>query len=456
MVTGEFLRNRRGVRLVAVAAALVLAVNFGQAFLSAAPHLVNRTSILAGSIRSSIAAFPRSRPSHVGMAADPGISAALDSGGFWAQFALAISPAILIEVLVEMEKARPRTREYVTNSDDQISVQIPYQIGNWEKHRRNPDRIWDTLGGLLTSSLLRRLQGPLFVLNALSVFVLVYSSILVPQGFPLISLQPLPFTLSSFALGLLLAYRANNVTARYIKARDIWGDMLNISRDLTQQSSQWASREDFANFAKWVPCFTTSLMCGLRSPEAHDLPKELKEAAGGDLTLQGEGAGLSEEEIQLIVNRPQGMLAHHYVTHILRTKTKLMDLPLEQRALMESNITRLINDMGACENIFATPIPVQYTRNTSTFLFLWLFFLPWALQGSLGAGVVISQQLLSFFLLGIEDIAVQIEQPFDVLPLKKICFKIANEGQIVRANFDALEEAAAVSQRIKQKEMTQA
>jgi len=45
------------------------------------------------------------------------------------------------------------------------------------------------------------------------------------------------------------------------------------------------------------------------------------------------------------------------------------------------------------------------------------------------------------------------EQPFDVLPLKKICFKIANEGQIVRANFDALEEAAAVSQRLKQKEL---
>eukprot|EP00930_Biecheleria_cincta_P019860 TRINITY_DN15064_c0_g1_i1.p1 TRINITY_DN15064_c0_g1~~TRINITY_DN15064_c0_g1_i1.p1 ORF type:complete len:451 (+),score=78.62 TRINITY_DN15064_c0_g1_i1:78-1430(+) len=450
MATIEFLRNRRGVRALALATALVLVVNLGQAFLSAAPDLANRTSILAGSIRSSIAAFPRSRRSHVGMAADPGFTAAaLDSNGFWVQLGFAVSPAILIEILVEMEKGRPRTREYVLNSDEQISIQIPFQIGNWEAHRQNPDRIWTTLGGLLNSSLLRRLQGPLFVLNLVSVFVLVYSSILVPQGFPALLLQPLPFTLCSFALGLLLAYRANNTTARYIKARDIWGDMLNISRDLTQQSSQWASREDFISFAKWVPAFTTSLMCALRSPDAHSLPNELKEAAGGDLTLQGEGAGLSEEEIQLIVNRPQGMLAHHYVTHILRTKTKLMDLPLEQRALMESNITRLINDMGACENIFSTPIPVMYTKNTSTFLFLWLFFLPWALEGSLGAGVVISQQLLSFFLLGIEDIAVQIEQPFDVLPLKKICFKIANEGQIVRANFDALEEAAAVSRRQK-------
>merc|ERR1712217_626819 len=149
-------------------------------------------------------------------------------------------------------------------------------------------------------------------------------------------------------------------------------------------------------------------------------------------------------------SRPNGMLSHHYVTHILRAKVKQMGLPLEQRILMENNVTRLINDMGACENIFATPIPVGYTKHTNRFLFLWLLFLPFALEGQLGVGVVFAQQLLSFGLLGIEDIGVQIEQPFDVLPLKKICFKIANEGQIVRANFDYLEEQAATSNKMRE------
>merc|ERR1711972_859991 len=72
----------------------------------------------------------------------------------------------------------------------------------------------------------------------------------------------------------------------------------------------------------------------------------------------------------------------------LRAKVKQMGLPLEQRLLMEGNITRLINDMGACENIFATPIPVGYTKHTTRFLFIWLFFLPFALQGQLGVGTV--------------------------------------------------------------------
>merc|ERR1712187_1063693 len=180
--------------------------------------------------------------------------------------------------------------------------------------------------------------------------------------------------------------------------------------------------------------------------------EELREAAGGNLELQGEGAGLSEEEIQLICSRPNGMLAHHYVTHIMRTKIKQMGLPLEQRILMENNVTRLINDMGACENIFATPIPVGYTKHTSRFLLLWLLFLPFALQSQLGVGIVFAQQVLSFGLLGIEDIGIQIEEPFSVLPLKKICFKISNEAQIVRANFDYLEDQAEVSQKQKQLE----
>eukprot|EP00930_Biecheleria_cincta_P017558 TRINITY_DN1391_c0_g1_i3.p1 TRINITY_DN1391_c0_g1~~TRINITY_DN1391_c0_g1_i3.p1 ORF type:complete len:483 (-),score=83.54 TRINITY_DN1391_c0_g1_i3:222-1601(-) len=448
MAAGGCFQSRQGTRAMALVATAVILASCCQAFLSASPQLRSRTS--TGNLAGSTG--PSARPSHlqpsqVSMAAGEEIEISIGVSGLWLQLALALLPTLVIELIVESEKSRPRTREYVLNSEDQISIQIPFQIGNWEAARQNPDRVWKTLAGLLDSSLLRRLQGSLFVLNAVSAFVLFYTVLLVPQGYPLISLQTLPFTLSSFALGLLLAYRANQATLRYIKARDIWGDMLNICRDLTQMSSQWARYEDFVDFARWVPAFPASLMYALRNPEAHDLAQELREAAGPDLSKTGAGAGLSEEEIQLIVNRPKGMLAHHYVTHILRTKIKLMDLPLEQRALMENNITRLINDCGACENIFATPIPVAYSKHTTTFLYLWLFFLPWALEGSLGVGVVFAQQLLSFFLLGIEDIGVQIEQPFDVLPLKKICFKISNEGQIVRSNFASLEEAARVSRK---------
>jgi len=381
------------------------------------------------------------------------------------QFLVALLPAILVEIIVlqpvqdtlESTGFKNDQREYVTGSEDSIAVQIPYDPERWIKHRANPDRYWNTVSGLFgRTTLLPRLQGPLFVLNVVSAAVLFYSLYLVPAGYMKLALPALPFTISSFALGLLLVFRVNNATNRYVKARDLWGDMLNISRDLIQQASQWADREDFIDFARWVPAFTTGLMCQLRDPRKHDIAQELREAAGSDLERQGEGAGLTEEEIQLMCSRPNGMLPAHYVTHMLRIKIKAMGLPLEQRLMMESNVTRLINDMGACENIFATPIPVGYTKHTSRFLFLWLFFLPWALTEQLGVGTIFAQQVLSFGLLGIEDVGIQIEEPFSVLPLKKICFKISNEAQIVRSFFDYLEDQGKTSKEQQTKELNMA
>merc|ERR1719437_48307 len=122
-----------------------------------------------------------------------------------------------------------------------------------------------------------------------------------------------------------------------------------------------------------------------------------------------------------------------------------MGLTYQQRLLMEQNVTRLVNDLGACENIFATPIPVGYTKHTSRFLFLWLLFLPFALEGSLGIGTVFGEQLLAFGLLGIEDVGIQIEEPFAVLPLKRIAGKIALEAQVLRGNLTYMEEQARMS-----------
>merc|ERR1712107_498729 len=118
--------------------------------------------------------------------------------------------------------------------------------------------------------------------------------------------------------------------------------------------------------------------------------------------MGGAGRGLTESEIQEILDRPAKMNA--------------LQIPPNKRLLMEYNITRLVDDLGACENIFATPIPLGYTKHTTRFLFLWLLLLPLALQSQLGYGVVFAQQLLAFGLLGVEDIGIQIEEPFAVLP----------------------------------------
>jgi len=357
---------------------------------------------------------------------------------------VAVLPAIIVEIILRPDFQQFLTdvglrvpigsRDYVAGSDKSIKVQRAFDIESWQEHRKNPDRYVSTLRNLLgNSTMLNRLQGPLFVLNIISAIVLFYSTELVPQGFPSIVLPLLPFTLSSFALGLLITFRVNTANERYVLGRNKWGKMLNICRSLVHQGMLWSKdAEKGKDFARWVAAFPAALMCHLRDPRSHDLKEELLAAAGPMETACEDGRGFTEEDVEDVINRPVGLNPGHYV--LLRIREKMMGLQcsLPQRLRMEFNVDALFDEIGGCENIAATPIPLGYTKHTSRFLLLWLGLLPFALEGDLGFGLVFSQQLLAFALLGIEDIGIQLEEPFSVLPLKRIVGKICLEAQMVR------------------------
>jgi putative membrane protein len=78
-----------------------------------------------------------------------------------------------------------------------------------------------------------------------------------------------------------------------------------------------------------------------------------------------------------------------------------------------------------------TPIPLGYTRYSVRFLWIWLTLLPFALVRTFkDFGVntwwedkpqpvlVLAMFFIGFIFLSIEDIAVQIEEPFAILPLE--------------------------------------
>lgn len=91
--------------------------------------------------------------------------------------------------------------------------------------------------------------------------------------------------------------------------------------------------------------------------------------------------------------------------------------------------------MEICERIFTTPIPLIYTRHTARFLLLWLLTVPMSLYNEFTIGkkwiVPIVSFLSSIFLFGIEDLGVQIEEPFSILPLANICYNIHSSAQSI-------------------------
>ena len=90
--------------------------------------------------------------------------------------------------------------------------------------------------------------------------------------------------------------------------------------------------------------------------------------------------------------------------------------------------------LACCEKLVSTPIPLGYTRSTVRFSLLWISLLPFALsrtfsEFSIGTWwqnqplaelpvLLFVMVFISFVFLSIEDIAVQIEEPFAILPLE--------------------------------------
>ena len=93
---------------------------------------------------------------------------------------------------------------------------------------------------------------------------------------------------------------------------------------------------------------------------------------------------------------------------------------------MDKSIVLIGSAMETCERIFASPVPLVYTRHTARFLSVWLLLLPLGLWASFNdtwnhIGTIPAATITAILLFGIEELAVQLEEPFSILPLEKLC-----------------------------------
>jgi ion channel-forming bestrophin family protein len=95
--------------------------------------------------------------------------------------------------------------------------------------------------------------------------------------------------------------------------------------------------------------------------------------------------------------------------------------PLAAQLALQEQVTLFVNMAGGCERIQRTPIPSAYTRHTSRFLLTYVLLAPLQLWPALGWATPAVAPAIAFLLLGVENIGVQIEEPFRVLPLDAIC-----------------------------------
>jgi predicted membrane chloride channel (bestrophin family) len=109
------------------------------------------------------------------------------------------------------------------------------------------------------------------------------------------------------------------------------------------------------------------------------------------------------------------------------------DLPMHfmRKNEIHRAVTIFEDNLGSSERLLSSPVPVFYSRHLARFLAVWLLFVPFALYDSFNASwnhiaMVPATAVMSIFLVGIEELGTQLEEPFTILPMQGFCDKIYN------------------------------
>ncbi len=234
-------------------------------------------------------------------------------------------------------------------------------------------------------------------------------------------------TLVGFALGTLLVFRTNTSYDRFWEGRKLWGGIVNESRNLAR-SVTILFKDDpelIRSTLLWTMAWPHAVMHGLRGrvglgPLVDSLPQVEVEAALTSDHVALHVAGMMTAK--LVEARDKGMISDVVFNHL------------------DNNIQALIDYLGGCERIKKTPLPFAYMVHIRRALILYCATLPFALVNDFGTGAVVGTFLVAYIFFGIEEIGVEIENPFEDdendLPLERIC-------QTITGNLSAMLPPAA-------------
>lgn len=326
----------------------------------------------------------------------------------------------------------------LTLVSDGTSVSMLFNQDTWDRHRR-VSRYWSHVWTVLNSNILKRLFQPLTWLTALTVAVCCYNQY-TPSGWTKLVLSLTPHTLLGACLSLLLVFRTNASYSRFTDARAQWGMLYRCTRDWCRLSALYFPSTLRSKGARYVQVLAWVLKAHLRSGKT-TVPRGDPESLCDDPSAAVKSLLNCKEadEVLSASNKPYFTLCK--MTQLLGDA--MYALPEFAKYRLDRTISEMVNVVGSCERILSTPIPVSYTRHTSRSLILWLVTLPMALYPHVGWMTIPSMAVISFIFLGIDEIGVEIEEPFAILPLLPLCNKITEVVELAMTKIVPMKQPKA-------------
>ncbi|MFN9720149.1 MAG: bestrophin family protein [Planctomycetota bacterium] len=211
----------------------------------------------------------------------------------------------------------------------------------------------------------------------------------------------------TLVLGWLLVFRTNTSYSRWWEARTLWGALVNTSRNLSAKFVALVDgpQEDLRKIKRILILFPQVLRDHLR-----------------------DGASLDDEELVADAGHtPQhapSFLAKS-LFRTLRTWKKNSVIDGFQMTVMEEDVRKLLEIVGACERIRNTRLARSYRTFARQCVILYLTTLPWGIVHDFSWWTVPLTAIISYFMLGMEIAAEHTEEPFgcdeDDLDLDALC-----------------------------------
>lgn len=281
---------------------------------------------------------------------------------------------------------------------------LDYDPHDWRSH------LFDVKGSMVREIFFRVLSCVLWSVAVVCFHKFVHPVALFQDGHVLIGV----------ALGMLLVFRTNASYDRFWEGRKQWGAIINETRNLGRGVTVLlaADPELVRRILAWTSAFAWASMNQLRGT--------------GDLGPFA--ANLDADEVATVQKAQHPPLAIACRISRLLDEARRRGLISDyQFVYLDNNVQVFVDYLGACERIHKTPLPFAYVVHLRRALILYCFTLPFALLDHFGWGTIAATLVLSYTLFGIEEIGVEIEDPFGAddndLPLQRFCTTIDNNLQ---------------------------
>lgn len=241
----------------------------------------------------------------------------------------------------------------------------------------------------------------------------------------------------NLVLGLLLVFRTNTAYERFWEGRKAWATLTANIRNLGYliwvaiAELEPTDRENKVSTLRLLVAFAIATKLQLRQQPVNN---ELEALMTPDQFLK----------LQSVKSTPLQLAV--WIGDYVQQQYKRNLVNPNQLTATNILVNGLLEALTTCERIVSTPIPLAYAIYLKRLLLIYCISLPFQVVSSLHWWTSPIAAILSFVLLGIEEIGTEIENPFgeddNDLPLEDYCMTIVNNIEdLITANSEENLEA---------------